>query len=93
MPALPGFEHYLDRVLDHTRHCWDEAKGASFFITGGTGFFGMRLLESFCDINQRLNLGMSATVLARSPAAFAAKAPHVANPEMPVICAGRRVSF
>ena len=79
MPARPLFEHDLDHVLDHTRHCWDEAKGASFFITGGTGFFGMWLLESFCHINQRLNLGMSATVLTRSPAAFAAKAPHVAS--------------
>ena len=79
MPARPLFEHDLDHVLDHTRHCWDEAKGASFFITGGTGFFGMWLLESFCHINQRLNLGMSATVLTRSPAAFAAKAPHLAS--------------
>jgi dTDP-glucose 4,6-dehydratase len=68
----------LDHVLAHTRELWNEAKGASFFITGGTGFFGMWLLESFAHINDQLGLGMSATVLTRDPERFAAKAPHLA---------------
>lgn len=65
-------------MLQHTRELWQEARGASFFITGGTGFFGMWLLESFAFINDALGLGMKACVLTRSPAAFAAKAPHLA---------------
>lgn len=69
----------LDHVLAHTRELWNEAKGASFFITGGTGFFGMWLLESFAHINDQLGLGMSATVLTRDPKRFAAKAPHLAK--------------
>lgn len=69
----------LDHVLAHTRELWNEAKRASFFITGGTGFFGMWLLESFVHINDQLGLGMSATVLTRDPERFAAKAPHLAQ--------------
>ena len=69
----------LDHVLVHTRELWNQAKGASFFITGGTGFFGMWLLESFAHINDQLGLGMSATVLTRDPERFAAKAPHLAQ--------------
>jgi len=64
-------------VLAHTRELWAEARGCSFFITGGTGFFGIWLLESFAYINDSLSLGMEATVLTRDPAAFTLKAPHL----------------
>ena len=67
----------LDHVLNYTREHWAEAKGRSFFITGGTGFFGMWLLESFAYINDTLGLDMHATVLTRDPSAFALKAPHL----------------
>jgi len=67
----------LAHVLAHTRELWEEARGRSFFITGGTGFFGMWLLESFTCINDSLGLGMSAVVLTRDPAVFALKAPHL----------------
>lgn len=68
----------LKHVLAHTRELWLEARGRSFFITGGTGFFGMWLLESFAHINDVLGLDMKATVLTRDPEAFARKAPHLA---------------
>lgn len=77
-PVKPLPVEDLEHVLQHTRELWQEARGASFFITGGTGFFGMWLLESFAFINDALGLGMKASVLTRSPAAFAAKAPHLA---------------
>jgi nucleoside-diphosphate-sugar epimerase len=67
----------LAHVLNSTREHWDEAKGLKFFITGGTGFFGMWLLESFAYINDALGLDMGATVLSRDPFAFASKAPHL----------------
>jgi dTDP-glucose 4,6-dehydratase len=66
-------------VLEHTRELWLEASGKSFFITGGTGFFGMWLLESFAYINDQLTLGMQATILTRDSVAFASKAPHLAT--------------
>ena len=68
----------LAHVLSHTRERWSEARGASFFITGGTGFFGRWLLESFAHANDALALGMRATVLTRDRAAFARMAPHLA---------------
>ncbi len=79
MPCKPLPKEDLDHVLAQTREHWSEARGKSFFITGGTGFFGMWLLESFAHINDALGLGMSATVLTRNPQAFASKAPHLAQ--------------
>jgi nucleoside-diphosphate-sugar epimerase len=57
----------LDFILEQTRELWDEVRGERIFITGGTGFFGRWLLESFCWINRRLSLGATAMVLSRAP--------------------------
>jgi nucleoside-diphosphate-sugar epimerase len=69
----------LDHILNHTSHLWKEVRGQNIFLTGGTGFFGCWLLESFIWANDQLDLGAKATVLSRNPEAFAAKAPHLAN--------------
>jgi len=69
----------LDLILAGTRELWEEMRGQRIFITGGTGFFGCWLVESFCHINRALGLGAQATVLSRDPAKFAAKASHLAN--------------
>ncbi len=69
----------LDHVLDHTRTLWDELRGERIFITGGTGFFGCWLLESFLWADEKLNLKAKAVVLTRNPDAFTAKAPHLAQ--------------
>ena len=55
----------LDHVLDHSRDLWDGLRGESLFITGGTGFIGSWLLDTFEYINDKLNLGASAVVLTR----------------------------
>jgi nucleoside-diphosphate-sugar epimerase len=69
----------LDHVLVNTYPFWNDAKGKKFFITGGTGFFGFWLLESFAYINDKLNLGMSACVLTRNIRKFKLKAPYLVN--------------
>ncbi len=67
----------LDLILDHTRDLWEQMRGKRVFITGGTGFFGCWLLESFCWANDHLDLRASITVLTRNPQTFTRKAPHL----------------
>src|SRR4051812_34692048 len=69
----------LDHVLAHTAPLWGELRGRRLFITGGTGFFGCWLLETFCRANDELGLKAQATILTRRPGAFADKADHLAN--------------
>lgn len=69
----------LDHILDHTRELWGSFQGERLFITGGTGFFGCWLLESFTWAVDRLGLNSQAVVLTRDPQAFQQKAPHLAN--------------
>ena len=67
----------LDHILVHTRDVWDELRGKNIFVTGGTGFFGRWLLESFAHANNALQLDARMVVLSRDPDAFRAKAPHL----------------
>lgn len=68
----------LDHILEHTHDLWGEMRGERIFITGGTGFFGCWLLESFAWAKDRLGLKASALVLTRNPDAFRKKVPHLA---------------
>lgn len=77
--AAPLSDNDLELILEQTRELWPEMRGQRIFITGGTGFFGCWLVESFCHVNRVLGLGARATVLSRDPAKFAAKCPHLAS--------------
>jgi dTDP-glucose 4,6-dehydratase len=68
----------LDQILERTEDVWADLRGARLFITGGTGFFGCWLLESFVWACDRLNLGASTTVLSRDPERFRGVAPDLA---------------
>lgn len=76
-------ENRLDRDLvmisAQTAPLWEEVRGQRLFITGGTGFFGCWLVESFCHANQSFELGAKATILTRNPEKFARKCPHLAS--------------
>ena len=69
----------LDHILAYTEGLWEELRGQRIFITGGTGFVGCWLLESFAYANDKLGLDSSALVLTRNYEAFKAKAPHLAG--------------
>jgi dTDP-glucose 4,6-dehydratase len=76
----------LDHVLDRTRDFWNEVRGKRLFITGGTGFVGCWMLESFAWANERLALGAKAVVLSRHPGSFVRKMPHLAaNPAISLL--------
>ena len=68
----------LDLILNRTAPLWEEMRNQQIFLTGGTGFFGCWLLESFSHINRQLSLNARGTVLTRDPAAFASKCPQIA---------------
>ena len=66
-------------MLLHTARAWNDLRGQRLFITGGTGFFGRWLLESFAYVNDRLHLQARAMLLSRDPAAWARRMPHLAD--------------
>ena len=68
----------IGRLLDRTPSLWEPLRGGSLFISGGTGFFGVWLLEALLAANRRWSLGCRVMVLSRDPARFAAKAPQLA---------------
>ena len=76
----------IARLLARTQTLWEPLRGASLFISGGTGFFGIWLLEAILAANRERALGCSVSVLSRDPSRFAAKAPHlVADPALSFI--------
>lgn len=79
VPAKPLSTEDLDYVMSHTTGLWEELRGQRIFFTGGTGFFGCWLLESFARANDKLGLGASAVVLTRDSHSFATKMPHLAS--------------
>ncbi|WP_213805854.1 NAD-dependent epimerase/dehydratase family protein [Granulicella sp. dw_53] len=77
MPPLPADD--LALIATHTAPLWNEMRGQRLFLTGGTGFFGVWLTESFLHINRTFALDAHLTVLTRDPAAFTRKCPHLAS--------------
>jgi dTDP-glucose 4,6-dehydratase len=89
MKPLPPLDPAdLDHVVNATSGLWNELGGKRLYITGGTGFFGRWLLESFIAANDRLCLDARVTVLSRDPDAFEGKMPHVAGHKSVSLAAG-----
>ncbi len=72
-------ERDLESVLRQTAGLWEELRGERIFVTGGTGFFGCWLLETFVWATEKLGLNAEAVVLTRNPSQFQRKAPHLAS--------------
>jgi nucleoside-diphosphate-sugar epimerase len=78
-PAPPVSAVDLNYILENNTTLWEELRGRRIFITGGTGFFGCWLLESFIAANNAFNLQAQAVVLTRSLRKFRARSPHLAG--------------
>ena len=60
----------LEHIVKNTQDIWESFRDKSIFVTGGTGFFGKWLLESFIYVNEKLALNAKITTLTRYPEAF-----------------------
>jgi dTDP-glucose 4,6-dehydratase len=77
MPLLP--EKDLDHIVSHTRGLWEPMRGASVFLTGGTGFVGTWLLAGALRASDEFGLGLAIVVLSRDPGRFVRLAPDIAG--------------
>jgi len=77
LPALPRED--LEHVLEHTEGVWRDLAGGRLFLTGGTGFFGRWIVESFCAARDLLGLDLEVVALSRDPERFARSAPGLAS--------------
>jgi nucleoside-diphosphate-sugar epimerase len=71
----------LAPLLSRTAALWEQLRGKTLLLTGGTGFFGRWLLESFVTANRRFDLGARLLVLTRDSGRFCATAPGLAAEE------------
>lgn len=72
------FQQDLEHVAAKLEGDLAQLRGAHLFITGGTGFFGIWLLESLLWANEKRALNLRITVLSRSPERFLEqRAPHL----------------
>lgn len=60
----------LEYIFENTKDIWETLRGKSIFLTGGTGFFGKWLLESFIYVNEKLCLNAKIISLSRNPELF-----------------------
>jgi dTDP-glucose 4,6-dehydratase len=79
MPTHPIIAEDVATVLARTQALWTDLKGASVFITGATGFFGIWLLETLLAANRECSLGMRVVALSRNPASFSERTRHLAD--------------
>ena len=90
---MPVSQQDHDGILAQTGGIWEKLRGQRIFLTGGTGFFGCWLLESFLHANRSLRLGASISALTRSPERFRQRAPHLAGDPAIEFVAGDIRSF
>lgn len=69
----------IEFILDSASECFSYLDGKNIFLTGGTGFFGKWLLESFKAANEISTSRFNVTVLTREPEKFKLDYPHLAE--------------
>ena len=72
---------------------WSEFSGESIFVTGGSGFFGLALLNSLLDSNEKRNLNINITVLTRDISLFKNKNPKIVNSRFINLIEGNVINF
>ena len=75
----PDIKDDLEHIIKYAGDVLEEFRDKKIFITGGTGFFGIWILETLAWANAKLNLNIEAVVLTRNIKNFKKKAPHIVN--------------
>jgi dTDP-glucose 4,6-dehydratase len=70
-----GIDKNLRGVLDALKNSVEPLNGGHIFLTGGTGFLGKWLIESFLHLNKVFALDARLTVLSRDPHSFLSSCP------------------
>ena len=70
------FQKDLEHVAAQLKEDLAQLRGAHLFITGGTGFFGIWLLESLLWASEKQGLNLRISVLSRTPDKFLAADIH-----------------
>src|SRR6185437_5572887 len=76
---IPLLERDLEHIDQHVGSRWEAFRGRDILVTGGTGFFGKWILESWLWANERHHLDAKAWVISRNPDSFVAQMPHLAH--------------
>lgn len=82
----------LDAACE-TLGAFTDLHDASFFLTGGTGFFGIWLTECLIFASRKLKFSLKITSLARDPEAFYVRHPHLRQYEELRLVQGDLVKF
>ena len=78
----------LKQIVQQTESVWEHLRRKRIFLSGGTGFVGSWLIESFLYANKNFALGAELLVLSRSPKAFFEKHPELKNEKSLVFVSG-----
>lgn len=73
-------ESDLEAITLALKNPIQDLKNAHIFLTGGTGFFGIWLIESFLAFNEQYQLDATLYVLSRDPERFLNQHPHFKAP-------------
>jgi dTDP-glucose 4,6-dehydratase len=73
----PDIKEDLEHIIKYAGDVLEEFRDKKVFITGGTGFFGIWILETLAWANAKLNLNIEVVVLTRNIENFKRKAPHL----------------
>jgi nucleoside-diphosphate-sugar epimerase len=76
----------LDHVVKAVAPLWPRLRASRLFVTGGSGFFGAWILETWLAARERNALDTTCMVLTRNAARFRERLPHIAtHPAIEVI--------
>ncbi|MBU2647038.1 NAD(P)-dependent oxidoreductase [bacterium] len=79
MNSTAAIEQDIRYILNHTKDLWESLRGRKILMTGGTGFFGKWLLQSFAEANTTLNLNAQLHILSRTPDRFRQIFPYLSE--------------